>query len=100
MFFFGTEFVDGVNMSKLSEEEKLVVTQELIKHVAKLKKLGSNKPGFRVRSIFAHPTQSTPCFGNTTAAGGQKAMLREILSFVTTTCASTIFVLTPKPLKL
>ncbi|TLD03970.1 hypothetical protein PgNI_11406 [Pyricularia grisea] len=34
-------------MSKLSEEEKLVVTQELIKHVAKLKKLGSNKPGFR-----------------------------------------------------
>lgn len=40
-FYFSTELVPGVSMAQLIEEQKQVVTEELLEHVATLKSLRS-----------------------------------------------------------
>ncbi|KAH6619143.1 hypothetical protein B0J18DRAFT_481451 [Chaetomium sp. MPI-SDFR-AT-0129] len=44
-FYFSTELVPGVSMSQLAEDQKQVVTKELLTHVATLKSLRSDTPG-------------------------------------------------------
>ncbi|GAB1311840.1 hypothetical protein MFIFM68171_02050 [Madurella fahalii] len=44
-FYFSTELVPGVSMSQLTEEQKQVVTKELLEHIATLKSLRSDTPG-------------------------------------------------------
>jgi hypothetical protein len=44
-FYHFTELVKGVTMDSLGEEDKAVVTTELLQHVATLKSLRSDTPG-------------------------------------------------------
>lgn len=44
-YYLITEYVDGINMADLTEEQKLVVSEELERHRAKLKTLRSSKLG-------------------------------------------------------
>ncbi|POR35965.1 Uncharacterized protein TPAR_03821 [Tolypocladium paradoxum] len=50
-FYHCTEFVEGVSMGDLGEEDQKVVTRELLQHVATLKSLRSDTPGVPVMPV-------------------------------------------------
>ncbi|KAH9907007.1 hypothetical protein F4778DRAFT_724347 [Xylariomycetidae sp. FL2044] len=56
-FYFSTELVPGVNMSDLSEEQKLVVTKEPLEHIKTLKTLRSDTPGVPGQSLLCAPNR-------------------------------------------
>ncbi|KAJ0159804.1 hypothetical protein CTA2_9087 [Colletotrichum tanaceti] len=56
-FYFSTELVPGVSMSRLAEEQKQVVTKELLKHIAKLKSLRSDTPGVPGQPLLCAPNR-------------------------------------------
>ncbi len=56
-FYFSTELVPGVAMSQLTEEQKQVVTKELLEHVATLKSLRSDTPGVPGQALLCAPNR-------------------------------------------
>ncbi|KFH45164.1 hypothetical protein ACRE_040400 [Hapsidospora chrysogenum ATCC 11550] len=56
LFYLSTELVPGVSIAQLTEEQKQVVTNELLDHDATLKSLRSDTPGV--------PGQTLPCAPN------------------------------------
>lgn len=56
-FYFSTELVSGVNMSDITEEQKLVVTKELLGHVATLRSLRSDTPGVPGQILLCPPNR-------------------------------------------
>lgn len=50
-FYHCTEFVEGVSMEDLAEEDRKVVAKELLQHVATLKSLRSDTPGVPVMPV-------------------------------------------------
>lgn len=56
-FYFSTELVPGVTMASLTEEQKQVVTRELLEHVATLKTLRSDTPGVPGQSLLCAPNR-------------------------------------------
>lgn len=50
-----TDFVEGVGMNKLSEEDRKVVEKELLRHVATLKTLRSDRPGVPGEPLMVPP---------------------------------------------
>jgi hypothetical protein len=60
-FYHCTELVEGVSMLDLSEEDKTVVTVELLQHVATLKSLRSDTPGVPGAREIGELAQSLLC---------------------------------------
>jgi len=58
-FYFQSEYVEGVSMKELKEEEKEVVMQELEDHVATLRRLRSDTPGVPGESFMCPPQRVT-----------------------------------------
>lgn len=56
-FYFSTELVPGISMSELAEEQKQVVTKELLEHVATLKSLRSDCPGVPGEALLCAPNR-------------------------------------------
>lgn len=50
-----TEFVEGVGMNELSDEDRQVVEKELLQHIATLKSLRSDTPGVPGESLMVAP---------------------------------------------
>jgi len=58
-FYHCTEYVPGVSMKKLSEDEKRVVMEELQQHVETLRSLRSDTPGVPGESLMCPPQRIT-----------------------------------------
>lgn len=56
-FYFSTELVPGVSMSQLTEDQKRLVTAELLEHVATLKSLRSDTPGVPGQKLLCAPNR-------------------------------------------
>lgn len=61
-FYFSTELVPGVSMSELTEEQKTVVTEELLTHIATLKSLRSDTPGVPGQTLLCAPYRAHRSF--------------------------------------
>lgn len=60
-FYHCTEYVDGVSMSELTEEDKQVVKKEIMQHMATLHALRSDLPGVPGESLLCPPQRVTSC---------------------------------------
>ena len=56
-FYFSTELVPGVSMAQLTEEQKQVVTKELLERVATLKSLRSDTLGVPGQTLLCAPNR-------------------------------------------
>lgn len=54
-FYFQSEYVDGVGMNELKEEEKSIVMRELEEHVETLRGLRSDNPGVPGQRLLCSP---------------------------------------------
>lgn len=95
-FYFSTELVPGVSMSQLTEDQKRLVTAELLEHVATLKSLRSDTPGVPGQTLLYALTGSTAGSGSITRAGGRGPRWSRggATSFATTIWGSTTSLLT------
>lgn len=57
--YHATGRVEGVSTNELSQEDKLVVTQELLQHVATLRSLRSDTPGVSGETLLCPPMRIT-----------------------------------------
>ncbi|KAK4140851.1 kinase-like domain protein [Dichotomopilus funicola] len=61
-FYFSTEPVPGVSITQLMEEQKQVVTKELLEHIATLKSLRSDTPGVPGQTLLYTPNRAYSCY--------------------------------------
>lgn len=64
-FYFSSELVSGISMVHLTEEQKQVVTKELLEHVATLKTLRSDTPGVPGQTLLCPPYRVHTSFWKT-----------------------------------
>jgi hypothetical protein len=97
-YYLISEYIEGVSMSELSEEQKVVVRQELEIHRAKLKTLKSRRLGGPSGLVI--PPYRVLNRAETDYWNLQPSSNRRNMSFVTTLCPSRTSIVNPDTLKI